>query len=163
MNAPEKRAGDFFLSDISLDENTSFRFSPDVENECRSAIRDLLEGNYFAPLQSANGPYRLHLSMEEGRLLFAVATQDGAPHGRLFLSMTPFRRVLRDYFLLCRSYQNASEEGATAHIEAIDMGRRSIHDDGSRLLQARLAGKIDVDWETARRLFTLISALHISE
>ena len=110
-----------------------------------------------------NGPYRLRLGIEDNRLLFDIATASGEPHGRLLLSLTPFRKLLKDYFLVCQSYWRATREGATAHIEAIDMGRRGLHDDGSRLLQERLAGKIDVDWETARRLFTLICALHISE
>ena len=163
MQTQAKREGDFFLVNIELDATTAFQRSATVEHECKVAIYDLLEGNYFAPCQSPNGPYRLRLGIEDGRLFFDIATKQGDPHGRLLLSLTPFRKLLKDYFLVCQSYWRATQEGATAHIEAIDMGRRGLHDDGSRLLQERLAGKIDVDWETARRLFTLICALHISE
>ena len=154
-----------YLVDIELDATTAFQRSPTVEHECKVAIYDLLEGNHFAPRSSgpADGPYRLRLAIEDGRLLFAIATKDGRPHGRILLSLTPFRKLLKDYFLVCQSYWRATQAGATAHIEAIDMGRRGLHDDGSRLLQERLAGKIEVDWETSRRLFTLICALHCSE
>lgn len=163
MNLNEKREGDFFLINVELDDTTAFQRSPTVEHECKVAIYDLLDRNYFAPVKSPNGPYRLSLGIQDGRLLFNVTTEDGEPHGRLLLSLSPFRKLLKDYFLICESYWRAMESGATSHIEAIDMGRRGLHDDGSRLLQQRLAGKIDLDWETSRRLFTLICALHISE
>ena len=163
MESKDKREGDFFLITVDLDDTTAFQRSATVEHECKVAIYDLLERNYFAPVQSDNGPYRLRLGIEDNRLLFDIATEDGAPHGRLLLSLSPFRKLFKDYFLICQSYWRAMQEGSSAHIEAIDMGRRGLHDDGSRLLQERLAGKIDVDWETSRRLFTLICALHISE
>lgn len=160
---PDKRKGDFFLVSVDLDDTTSFQRSETVEHECKVAIYDLIECNYFAPVQSKGGPYRLRLGVEDNRLLFDIATKDNKPHGRLLLSLSPFRKLLKDYFLVCQSYWKAMQAGSSAHVEAIDMGRRGLHDDGSRLLQGRLAGKIDVDWETSRRLFTLICALHINE
>lgn len=162
MNSSDKREGNFFLVNVELKDTTAFQRSPAVERECNVAIYDLLERNYFAPLQSRNGPYRLILGIEDGRLLFDILTQDGESHGRLLLSLSPFRKLLKDYFLICESYWRAMEAGGSSHVEAIDLGRRGLHDDGSRLLQERLTGKIDLDWETSRRLFTLICALHIN-
>lgn len=159
----DKRKGDFFLIGVDLDDTTAFQRSETVEHECRVAIYDLLEHNYFAPVQSDGGPYRLRIGVEDNRLLFDIATKNNTSHGRLLLSLSPFQKLLKDYFLICQSYRKAMQAGSSAHIEAIDMGRRGLHDDGSRLLQERLAGKIDVDWETSRRLFTLICALHINE
>lgn len=151
----------FRIVDLVLDERTVVRRSPDVEHERRIAIYDLLEENYFEPKGSAGGPYVLHIGVTENRLVFDIRTADEEPHGKVILSLTPFRRVVKDYFLICDSYYKAIQTAAPAQIEAIDMGRRAVHDDGSKLLIERLSGKIALDFDTARRLFTLICVLHL--
>ena len=132
-----------------------------MEQERKVAIFDLLQENHFRPRGSPGGPYHLILATAETRLLFDVRLMAGDEHGRVQLSLTPFRRVLRDYQQICDSYYAAVRVALPAQIEAIDMGRRGVHDDGSRLLCERLEGKIEIDFDTARRLFTLISALHL--
>ena len=126
--------------------------------ERRAAIRALLAENHFAP-GGRPGAYCLRLSMAERRLVFDVADADGTPVVRHILSVTPLRRLVRDYFLVCESYYEAVRSGAPARIEAIDMGRRGMHNEGAEVLASRLAGKIALDFETARRLFTLVCAL----
>lgn len=147
--------------ELFLDEQTVMRRSPDVEHERKVAIYDLLEENFFRPKSSEGGPYHLHLSIEENRLIFDIKLEDGTEHGRVMLSLTPFRKIVKDYFLICESYYDAIKTASPAQIEAIDMGRRGLHNEGSELLKERLAGKISVDFDTARRLFTLICVLHI--
>ncbi len=149
------------ITAIDLDEKIVLRHSADVEHERRVAIFDLLEDNYFHPVGSGGGPYHLLLGVEENRLVFDIKLEDGSYHGKVMLSLTPFRRIIKDYFLVCESYYDAIRNASTQQIEAIDMGRRSLHNEGSELLRERLAGKIDVDLLTARRLFTLICVLHI--
>jgi uncharacterized protein (UPF0262 family) len=151
----------FRISSIELDEHTVVRRTREIEQEREIAIYDLLEGNRFEPVGSPGGPYRLILSVSENRLVFDIRLEDGAGHGRIMLSLTPFRRIVKDYFLVCESYFKAIRTAPPSQIEALDMGRRALHDEGSRLLQERLAGKIDIDFDTARRLFTLISVLHL--
>ena len=150
----------FHLKDIELDENSIQARGADVEHERRVAIFDLLEANSFRPLQSPGGPYVLRLALEDGRLVFDILTETRDPHGRLILSLTPFRKIIKDYFMVCDSYYEAIRSAPPAQIEAIDMGRRGLHNEGSELLQERLKDKIEVDFDTARRLFTLICALH---
>ena len=113
------------------------------------------------PVGSDGGPYRLRLSVEENRLIFDIRLEGDEEHGKVMLSLTPFRRIIKDYFLICESYYDAIKSAAPAQIEAIDMGRRGLHNEGSTLLKERLSGKIDMDFDTARRLFTLICVLHI--
>lgn len=149
------------IVDLVLDERTVMRRSPDVEHERKVAIFDLLEENSFAPVGSEGGPYILHLSIEENRLVFDIRLESGDLHGKMLLSLTPFRRIIKDYFMICESYYDAIKTAAPAQIEAIDMGRRGLHNEGSELLKERLAGKIGMDFDTARRLFTLICVLHI--
>jgi len=151
----------FRLVEIILDESTVVRRTPDVEHERKVAIYDLLEDNSFAPVGSPGGPYKLHLSVEENRLVFDIRTESDEMHGRIMLSLTPFRKIIKDYFLICESYYDAIKTAAPAQIEAIDMGRRGLHNEGSDLLKVRLDGKITVNFDTARRLFTLICVLHI--
>jgi uncharacterized protein (UPF0262 family) len=146
---------------IDLDEASVAPRGPDVEHERKIAIFDLLEQNKFQPNGSPGGPYRLRLSLEEGRLVFDVALEDGAAHGRVILSLTPMRRVIKDYFFICDSYHQAIRAATPSQIEAIDMGRRGLHNEGSQILMDRLNGKIETDMDTARRLFTLICALHL--
>ena len=149
------------LVDIVLDERTMVRRSADVEQERTIAIFDLLEQNYFAPIGDFTGPYRLKLGIAENRLQFAIS-DDREEHLRTIeLSLMPFRRIVRDYFSVCETYFEAIKVASPAKIEAIDMGRRGLHNDGSDLLRERLTDKIDIDFETARRLFTLICVLHI--
>lgn len=151
----------FRLEKIALDEHSVLRRSPEIEDEKAVAIRDLLEENHFQPQGSPGGPYHLHLGIAESRLVLAIALGDGQPHGRIALSLTPFRRVVHDYFLVCESYYAALREASPTQIEALDMGRRGLHNEGSELLTERLKGKVDLDFETARRLFTLICVLHL--
>ena len=148
------------LIDVELDE-TIGRSTPDVEHERAVAIFDLIEENSFAPVgDDGAGPYKLRLSLAESRLVFAVAREDGAAVVTHILSLTPFRRIVRDYYMICESYYDAIRSSTPSHIEAIDMGRRGLHDEGSQTLKDRLAGKIDIDFDTARRLFTLVCVLH---
>jgi uncharacterized protein (UPF0262 family) len=150
----------FRLASIELAEGLG-RQSPEMEQERKVAIYDLLQENHFRPRGSPGGPYHLILATAESQLLFDVRLIGGDEHGHVRLSLTPFRRVLKDYHQICDSYYAALQAALPARIEAIDMGRRGLHDDGSRLLRERLTGKIEIDFDTARRLFTLISALHL--
>ncbi len=118
------------------------------------------EQNYFRPAGSPGGPYQLRLAIEDGRLAFDIRTADGTAHGRIVLSMKPFRRIIKDYFMVCESYFEAIKTATPSQIEAIDMGRRALHNEGSELLVERLRDKAELDFDTARRLFTLICALH---
>ena len=146
---------------IEFDEKSVIRRSPDIEHERKIAIFDLLEENRCRPVGPFEGPFRLTLGIEENRLVLDFAADDGAPLRKLMLSLTPLRRVVRDYFAVCESYYNAIKTASPSQIEAIDMGRRGLHNEGSELLRERLAGKVELDLETARRLFTLICVLQI--
>ena len=145
---------------VTLDENSIARSNPDVEHERAVAIYDLIEENSFAPAGSDGGPYALSLAIADNRLVFDIRTPAGDPVVTHMLSLSPFRRIVKDYFLICDSYYQAIKTQPAAKIEAIDMGRRGLHDEGSQLLKERLKGKIAVDIATARRLFTLLCALH---
>ena len=148
------------IAKITLDERTVVRRSQDIEHERAVAISDLLAENSFAPVSGVAGPFHLHLSIAEGRLVLDI---DGkaAPRERVQLSLVPFRRIVKDYFLVCESYYSAVKSAGPQRIEAIDMGRRALHDEGSELLRERLADRVAVDFNTARRLFTLLCVLHI--
>jgi uncharacterized protein (UPF0262 family) len=147
---------------ITLDDRTVIRRSPEVEHELNVAIYDILETNRFEPAGAFIGPYQVHLSIEERRrLVFDVADDGNGVQGRILLPLVPFRRIVRDYFQICESYYDAIKRLSPSQIETLDMARRSIHDEGSTILAERLDGKIAVDEETARRLFTLICVLHI--
>jgi len=148
------------IIDISLDEQSVARRTPEVEHERAVAMFDLLEENDFA-LVGHPGPYKLHIGIFEQRLVFGVHDADDRKLRDIALSLTPFRKVVKDYFLVCESYYAAIKKLGPSQIEALDMGRRSLHNEGCELLRERLAGKIEVDHDTARRLFTLICALHI--
>ena len=148
------------LVGVTLDEASIGRNNAEVEHEREVAIFDLLERNAFALEGHDGGPYTLHLSLADNRLVFTVGDTDRAPIQHVMLSLSPFRRLVKDYFLICESYYQAIKTQPASKIEAIDMGRRGIHDEGSQLLMERLKGKIAVDLPTARRLFTLLCALH---
>ncbi len=158
MSKPKPRISK--LVAVTLDEESIGRSGPDVEHERAVAIYDLLEENVFEPEGRAGGLYALHLGIAENRLAFDIRTVDGAPVMVHMLSLTPFRRIVKDYFLVCESYYQAIRTASPRQIEAIDMGRRGLHDEGSRLLMERLRSKVRVDFGTARRLFTLICVLH---
>ena len=146
---------------VTLDDESIGRSGPDIEHERAIAIYDLMEQNVFAPEGvDVPGPFGLHLGITANRLMFDIRTEDGSPVVTHLLSLTPFRRIVKDYFMICDSYYQAIRTATPDKIEAIDMGRRGIHDEGSRTLQERLKGKVRIDHETARRLFTLITVLH---
>ncbi|MEO9335973.1 UPF0262 family protein [Mesorhizobium sp. SB112] len=148
------------LIDVELDESIG-RSTPDVEHERAVAIFDLIEENSFRPIaDEASGPYRLKLSLVDSKLVLAVFRENGEPVVTHILSLTPFRRIVKDYFLICESYYDAIRSSTPSQIEAVDMGRRGLHNEGSQTLLDRLSGKIDVDFGTARRLFTLVCVLH---
>jgi uncharacterized protein (UPF0262 family) len=153
------------IIDVQLDDRTILWRSADVEQERRIAIFDLIEGNHFAPQrQHADGyagPYRIALSVEEGRLAIQIKREDDSPLETLVLALGRFRRPIRDYFAICDSYYQAIRQSTPQQIETVDMARRAVHNDAAELLRERLAGKIEVDFDTARRLFTLICVLHI--
>jgi uncharacterized protein (UPF0262 family) len=151
----------FRIAAIELDEKTLVRRTRQIDQEREIAIYDLLEENSFRPMNSPGGPYKLVLGIEESRLVFDIRLEDDAPHGRIMLSLTPFRKVVKDYFLICESYFKAIREAPPSQIETLDMSRRAVHNEGSQLLLERLSGKIDIDHDTARRLFTLICVLHL--
>ena len=148
------------LIDVELDE-TIGRSTPDVEPERAVAIVDRVEENSFSlPADELGGPYRLKLSLVEQRLVFAIARDNGEPVITHILSLTPFRRIVKDYYMICESYYEAIRSATPSQIESIDMGRRGLHNEGSQTLMDRLSGKIDLDFDTARRLFTLVCVLH---
>ncbi|WP_350333173.1 UPF0262 family protein [Coralliovum pocilloporae] len=148
------------LVDISLDEETIGRATPDIEHERAIAIYDLIEENTFQPEGHTEGPYKLKLAIKDKRLILDIRQENEAEVVLHMLSLTPFRRVIKDYFLICESYFEAIKTATPSKIEAVDMGRRGLHNEGSRILQERLEGKVSVDFDTARRLFTLICALY---
>ncbi len=148
------------LVEVTLDRASIGRNNAEVDHEREVAIFDLLEKNSFALEGHDGGPYTLNLSLADNRLVFTVGDTDRAPIQHVMLSLSPFRRLVKDYFLICESYYQAIKTQPASKIEAIDMGRRGLHDEGSQLLLERLKGKVAIDLPTARRLFTLLCALH---
>lgn len=146
------------LEKVELDEESLAAISRDQEQERQIAIFDLLEENYFRPEGAESGPYELRMGLVENRLLLDVRGPDY--ERRHILSLSPFRSLIKDYFMICESYYQAIRNSTPAQIEALDMGRRGLHNEASDLLRTRLQGKIETDLDTARRLFTLICALH---
>lgn len=145
---------------VTLDEASIGRSNPDIEHERAVAIYDLLEDNVFQPVGHEDGPYALHLGITESRLVFDIRRPDGTPVIAHLFSLTPLRRIVKEYFMICDSYYQAIRTATPSQIEAIDMGRRSLHDEGSHVLMERLRKKVRVDFDTARRLFTLVCVLH---
>jgi uncharacterized protein (UPF0262 family) len=148
------------LVSVTLDDSSIGRGNPDQEHERAIAIYDIVEANTFEVPGHPHGPYSLHLAIVDKKLAFEVRAADGAGCMTHYLSLTPFRRVIKDYQLVCDSYYKAIRSASPAQIEAIDMGRRGLHNEASELLVQRLEGKVSIDFDTARRLFTLIYALH---
>ena len=157
--------GDFRIAHIELDEETIIWRNADIEQERRVAIFDLVEENSFKPLKAvargATGPYRLTLAVIDGRLAMTIADESDQVVEELILGLARFRRPIREYFAICDSYYQAIRKATPAEIETIDMARRGIHNSAAELLLERLEGKIETDFATARRLFTLICVLHI--
>jgi uncharacterized protein (UPF0262 family) len=149
------------IVDITLDEHTVVRRSADIEHERATAIFDLLEENSFVPASGVNGPFNLHLAVDGARLLIEIRSADGAFLDRVSLALGEFRPVIKDYFLVCESYNSAIRSAPLAKITAIDQGRRAIHNEASEMLRERLAPQVAIDLDTARRFFTLICVLQI--
>jgi uncharacterized protein (UPF0262 family) len=148
------------LVSVTLDENSIERGSADQEHERQIAVTDLLAENSFTLKGQTGGVYALVIAVQDAKLVFDIRNVESTTRATHILSLTPFRRLLKDYFMVCESYYAAIQTATPAQIEAIDMGRRGLHNDGAALLRERLKGKIDCDSDTARRLFTLICALH---
>lgn len=152
---------DHYIVEINIDSDSLPATSQEMLHERRVAIFDLLEDNHFRPLDSPSGPYIVDVSLEDGsRLVLDVNRSNGSDRGRYNLSLSPFRRIIKDYFLICESYHNAIRTATSAQIEAIDMGRRGLHNEGSRLLTDSLRNSIEIEFNTSRRIFTLICSLH---
>jgi uncharacterized protein (UPF0262 family) len=153
------------IIDIELDQRTIIWRNADVEQERRIAIFDLLEENHFAPLREQPdgyaGPYKVRLRVEEGRLAIEIDREDGTPLEAVILGLGRFRRAIKDYFAICDSYYQAIRNATAQQIETVDMARRAVHNEAAEILKERLEGKITVDFDTARRLFTLLCVLHI--
>ncbi|WP_034993435.1 UPF0262 family protein [Beijerinckia mobilis] len=159
MNTSDKSARDRLVS-VTLDETSIGPGTPDQEHERQVAIYDLLDENLFALPGRDDGPYHLRIALHDAKLALDITDERGAQVATHILSLTPFRGLLRDYFLVCESYYQAIRTANPAQIEAIDMGRRGLHNEAATLLMERLSGKITCDLDTARRLFTLVTALH---
>jgi uncharacterized protein (UPF0262 family) len=149
------------IAKITLDEHTVVRRNADIEHERATAIADLLKDNSFAPASGLRGPFTIHLAIEENRLNLEIQSIGNGASETIVLPLAPFRRIVKDYFIVCEGYYEAVRNGRLAQVEAIDMGRRGLHDEGSALLMERLADKVAIDHDTARRLFTLICVLHL--
>jgi uncharacterized protein (UPF0262 family) len=145
---------------LEIDERSLAPAGPDADHERKVAIFDILEGNTFRLIGHDGGPYSVVLSLADNRLVFDVAEENGTPVRKLMLSLTTLRRVIKDYFMICDSYYDAIRNATPSQIEAIDMGRRGLHNEGSQILTEKLADKVEVDFDTSRRLFTLVCALH---
>ncbi len=165
MSTEPPEIKDAKLVRVELDERSLAPANADIEHERKVAVYDLLQENSFQPLGETEaigtGPFVLYLSSSEGRLVLDVRKEDETPVGQLYLSMAPLRKIIKDYFLLCESYYDAIRNAAPQQIETIDMARRAMHNEGSEILEARLKDKIAVDFDTARRLFTLICSFYM--
>ena len=155
LSAPESR-----LDRITLEGEALTRLSPLLEADRAQAVADLQDENRFRPVAGGQGPFGLRLSIQEGRLVFDIRAADDAPLRTILLALGPFRGLIRDYQMLVDSHILAVSEGREARIQAIDMGRRGLHNEGAELLVQRLGGKVEIDFSTARRLFTLVCVLH---
>ena len=152
---------EFRLAAITLDEQSVVQRSRAVEQEREIAIYDIIEANVFRPEGSEGGPYHLTLGLEENRLVLDIALEDGTRHIKTTLSLTPLRKTMKDYFLVCENYYKAIRTAPPYQIEALDMARRTLHDEGAVELQKRLKDKVETDFDTARRLFTLVCVLQM--
>ena len=158
--ANSNRMGEPRIIDIELDERTIIRRNEDIERERKVAIFDLLEENFFKP-DGLDGPFRILLRIEDNRLAIEVKDESGERLETIRLGLARFKRPIRDYFAICESYFRAVRAGTPGGLETIDMARRGVHNGAAELLQECLDGKVELDFDTARRLFTLICVLHI--
>jgi uncharacterized protein (UPF0262 family) len=149
------------IAKVTLDERTVIRRNADIEHDRAVAISDLLEENSFIPASGIAGPFHLHLAIAENRLVLDIRDGGDKPLEKVALSLAPFRGLVKDYFMLCESYYHAVKTTTPTKLESIDMGRRSVHNEGAELLRETLSGQITVDFATARQLFTLLCVLHI--
>ncbi len=149
------------IAEITLDERSVIRRNPEIERGRATAIADLVHANHFSPASGLVGPFRVHLEASEGRLALEIVAFGNAARETVALPLRSFSRIVKDYFLVCESHSKAVRNANLAQVEAIDMGRRGLHDEGADLLIDRLAGKVAIDHDTARRLFTLICVLHL--
>ena len=156
MAGPDQR-----IANLTLDDGSVVYRSRDVEHERTVAIYDLLERNHFAPVAGSDGPFDLRLGIEENRIVLDISDSAGAALDTVRLPLGSLRRVIKDYFIVCESYFEAIRKLSPSQIEAIDMGRRGLHDEGSEILRERLAEHVEIDELTARRLFTLVCVLHV--
>lgn len=154
-------ANDQRIAEIFLDERSVISRSPQVDHERKVAIYDLIEENHFQPSGDFSGPFNLHLSIAENRMIFDVRDGDDKELTRFTQPISPLRSIVKDYFMVCDSYFKAIKSSSPSQIEAIDMGRRGLHNEGADILKERLAEKVEIDTDTARRLFTLVCVLHI--
>ncbi len=145
---------------VELDQSIGSGLSADADHERRVAIYDLIEDNSFAVVGHKGGPYRLSLSVAENRIIFDIVSEREERVSMIGLSLSPFRRIVKDYFMICESYYKAIRTATPSQIETIDMARRGLHNEGSELLKERLDGKVEIDAATSRRLFTLLCVLH---
>ena len=159
MTEPTEKSRDRLI-EITLDQKSLSRASSNIEHEREVAIFDILDGNVFAVEGMETGPYRLHLGIVDDRLQLTVRDEDSEPVASHQVPLTPLKRVMKDYFLVCDAYYDAVRTQPPAKIQAIDLNRRTLHDEGSKVLAEKMAGKVTVDADTARRLFTLLCALH---
>jgi len=150
-----------YISELHIDPDSLPITSIEMQHERRVAIFDLIEDNAFRVLDSESGPYAVTLSLKDGqRLIFEIMDSGGRDRGQFQISLVPFRRIIKDYFMICESYHNAIRTATSAQIEAIDMGRRGLHNEGSRLLTDSLRNQVEMGFNTSRRFFTLICSLH---
>lgn len=155
------RANDHYIVELNIDPESLPATSPEMQHERRVAIFDLLEENFFRPLDSNIGPYVVDIQLRDAsKLVMKVKRSNGGERNDITLSLTPFRRIIKDYFMICESYHNAIRTATSAQIEAIDMGRRGLHNEGSRQLTDSLRQQAEIEFNTSRRLFTLICSLH---
>ncbi len=164
----KNRVSTYKIIFVELDDSDLPTPSHEEQQERKVAIFDLLEKNHFRlinshELQTYEGPYKLSISIKDQRLIIKILSYEGSLLKEIFLSLSPLRQILRDYMEICSSYYNAVKRLAPSQIETIDMGRRSIHDEGGQVLIRRLDGKVELDVETSRRLFTLITSLYLEK
>ncbi len=151
---------DHYIAELHIDSDSLPVTSPEMEHERRVAIFDLLEENEFKPKDSPSGPYAVTIFLNDDRLVLKIMRTNGADRGECSFSIKPFRRVVKDYFMICEAYHDAIRTSTSAQIEAIDMGRRGLHNEGSRMFSDALRNSLEIDFNTSRRFFTLLCALH---
>lgn len=160
-SSDEDKGEDHYIVELTIDDESLPSTSPEMMHERRVAIFDLLEDNYFRPMDSQAGPYVVKIALRDtSKLVLNISRSNGSVRNDVTLSLAPFRRIVKDYFMICESYHNAIRTATSAQIEAIDMGRRGLHNEGSRMLTDSLRNQAEIEFNTSRRLFTLLCSLH---